>query len=604
MERSTLKECIASLGLRISKVGIVYGDEGDYGTLGNKDFHTIDDRFIDLDALKDLDGESGPVGYISGGSDHRLQFFLNDGTVETVYPGFYDEKDRQVGASPRVMPKAVSELSDVMTELYPDLKDKVYYDVLEERLVFDMSLFDRPDLGTLVQSDAVMGMYNINIEHKLRQHGFEGKTFPSKENKELVLSSLELDNQRNLFREWVESHEWDGVPRLRTWFQDTFGATAPPLQETGEEDQYLGDVSEAWFLGGIRRMYKECKHEIVPVLISPQGIGKGQAIKYTAGKDCWYRETVADLDKPDKFLDTIRGGVVVELGESKAIKSSDHDTLKSFISKTNDQYRKPYARFDNKYPRHFIFIATSNSDSIFTDVTGNRRFFPMYLDPKRAKRKFSEGRSVGQYDVEQVWAEALYLYNQHHMWYVEKDCKRMAKIMQSFATVENTGVEMINSWLDKNKPELGSRTSRKEIMYNVFNITDFDLAPKDVRSAFNAWSNSGSSAWKKVGSIRIRGFDDGRPQKGYERVLRVGEIPEENTLLMVSDDDIEEEENLNDPYTLFRKLAKEQNIRDAGDDIDISMLTGEQLELLLNEGLIYEWTFKDGKHLYRIVDLI
>lgn len=603
MERSTLKDSIKAIGLTVSKLGIVSGEEGDYGILERAYFHSVDDRFVDYDDLLDFSGDAGPVGYIAGGMDHKLQFFLKDGTVETFIPGHYDNKDKGVGAQDRKMPKAVSELSDVLPELYPDLKEKVYYDVLEERLVFDMSLFGRGDLGTLVQSDSVMSAYYVDIEHRLKEHGFEG-AYPSKENKDLVLSSLELDNQRNLFREWVESHEWDGVPRLRTWFQDTFGATAPPLQETGEEDKYLGDVAEAWFIGGIRRMYKECKHEIVPVLISPQGIGKGQAIKYTAGKDCWYKETVADLERPDKFLDTIRGGVVVELGESRAIKSSDHDTLKSFISKTNDQYRKPYARFDNKYPRHFIFIATSNSDNIFTDVTGNRRFFPMYLDTKKAKRKFSEGRSKGQYDVEQVWAEALHMYNEHHMWYVGKECKRMAKVMQLFATVENTGVDMIDAWLDENKPQIGSRTSRKEILYNVFNVTDFDLAPKDVRTAFNAWASSGTSAWKKVGSIRIKGFEEGRPQKGYERIRKVGELPEESTLLMVADDDLEEEEKNNDPYTLFRNLAVEQGIRDAGDFIDVSALSEEQMDLLINEGLIYESGIKNGVHLYRIVDLI
>ena len=322
--------------------------------------------------------------------------------------------------SVRSMPLATSELNDIFEELFPDCDDQLFFDELKERNVMDMAMLDRPQEGQQPFTDDVIALYHEAVQIRLRDLGCQGR-FPSKDVMDEVLTIRTHDHRRNPFREWMESHEWDGVPRVRTWFRDLFGATAPPL--TGaDEEKYLGDASEIWFCMVVRRQYDEHRMDVVPVLMGDQGIGKGLAIKYMAGADMWYKDTNVDVKDAARFLDSVRGKIVVELSESRQIRNSDSELMKSFISQEVDQIRKPYAKYEGDFPRHFGLIATTNLTNIFTDVTGNRRYFPMFCDGTKHSIKFSIDRSVGQYEVEQVWAEALHMFKtKTGRWYVPKD---------------------------------------------------------------------------------------------------------------------------------------------------------------------------------------
>lgn len=592
MQDKELRAALRKIGLKVDRQGRTNAKNGTFCILNDGLARFPDGRSVAISDVTD-------VSYTDIGVDSKLEFTMANGMVTETGLGRFNEDGVGEPLPERPMPRSVSELNDVIKELYPELYDYMYYDVLSECVYIDMSYFGRPDIGLIRQDDASMVIISDDLERKLKAAGFVG-TFPSDTVREQAFATMKYDNPRNRFRERVESLKWDGVPRLRTWFQDTFGATVPALQSIGMEDKYLGDVAEAWFIGGIRRMYTKCRHEIIPVLISGQGIGKGHAICYTALADEFYRVTTADMADPAAFLDTTRGGVIVELGESRQMKVGAHEIVKAFISKDCDQYRKPYARREEVFDRHFIMIATSNSDTIFTDVTGERRFFPMYLDVHRATREFSIDRRVGQYDVEQVWAEALELYRQGHTWFMTSESADLAKMVQKYAQTENTGVDAINEWLDANKPNVGDKTCRREILYNVFNVSA-STVPKDVTAAFNAWSISADNPWMKHGSVRIPGFGGGMPQKGYIRKYAVGECVKFETLKIVSGDRAERSDDAAETAeALIRRLAIEQGFREFGDAVDVSALSKQELDGIFFEGYVYEGGYADGKMTYRL----
>jgi hypothetical protein len=452
-----LKRLFQEGGCLVSGWGLVSGGSRKFGLIGGSQFVAEDGtRYTDIEWVQ------------IGDTRTSVSLGTSDGTV-IVVTGQPMSKDDKKSTLPNggKMPQSLSQLQDMFSLLYPDAESQVYYDVLMEKPYVDVRMLGEASEGFEQWNDTILAKYHADLERKLDALGLEGR-YPSYKVRDEMIDILVGGNRRNMFKEWVESHEWDGVPRMRTWFQETFGATAPALASDPErEAEYLGAVAEAWFIGGIRRMYAETKHEIVPVLIGGQGIMKGTAIQYTAGDDGWYVECNEDVKQVQKFLESTRGRIVVELSEATQIRGPDVEALKAFISKSEDQLRKPYAHFEESYPRHFILIASTNIDNIFTDITGNRRFFPMYCDPDKATREFSVDRSVGQYDVEQVWAEALAMFRDGHKWYISSDITEMAQAMQDFYTQENSNVSVIEDWLDDPNngfTRIGDKIRKSDVM--------------------------------------------------------------------------------------------------------------------------------------------
>jgi hypothetical protein len=295
-----------------------------------------------------------------------------------------------------------------------------------------------------------------------------------------------------------------------------FNATAPPLEAKGLSDIYLAKVARAWFMGAMARMFKSTVHEIVPVLIGGQGLGKTSGLRYTAARPEWFIDTTVDVTTPHgkmQFLDNVRGRLVVELAESTQIRTKDQEALKAFISMPEDQYRKPYLRRDNSYTRHFIMAASSNLDDVFTDLTGNRRYYPIYCH--RADLSLRT-----KYDVEQVWAEAYELYMAGEAWYITADWQP-ALLMQTYATAENSNVSAIEDWLDNpanlngRYTYLGATFTKDEAFQHIFNI-QAGLPSPQHDLAWKAWAR-GTHKWVRM-DYPIKSPITHKSVRGYVRV--------------------------------------------------------------------------------------
>ena len=486
MDGDTFHSIILSLGLDIDDRGRITEQSGDdtylYMTLtGNGQIDIGRERTVNLSSIEYIETSSRP---------HTI-------VVSTISDEEYKVRGKRLMKGTDItisMPKMDSELADIFDMIYPEYREKLFYDILLEREIVDLSLFDPSSpKGTFVPLDeSVEIIYYDDVERKLKAQGCRGSP-PSTAIRLRVLLGKIYKSKRNLFKEWVLSHPWDGKKRVDTWFVNVFGATAPQLRKSGLEMIYLAKVSRAWFTGAILRMDQEISHEVVPVLIGPQGkCRKTSGLRYTAGRQQWFKDVLSDVTTPmgvSKFLDTVRGKVVVELAESTAIRTKDQDALKGFISMSADQYRKPYARREQSWPRHFVLAATSNIDDVFVDLTGNRRYYPMFCTP-------SDFTYRTKYNVEQVWAEAYVLAQRGEPSYIDSEWVP-AKLMQGCVTQENTNVQSIDSWL--NDPAngftmMGVRTCREEIMERVFGIKAGQLPSKEIETAFRAWRR-GTRFW-------------------------------------------------------------------------------------------------------------
>lgn len=546
MQDKQIVDIFESTGLKVDlDTGVVSDGIFAYGSLYGSFLNTPPGDKLDLEDLVYLEFDPDTRRLIVNLADQGDVEVAGGPPVDSVLaravPG-QDDPNGEIFVAD--MPYTTLDLDMEFDRLFPDSREQLYYDELKERDMIDMAMLGCPQEGVVPINDRIVKLYHKVLQRRLRECGYIGKRFPSNLVMDEVLDIEIGNNRRNPFREWVEKQKWDGKPRLRRVMMDYFGATAPALrvkddEMSQDEIQYLETVTEAWFLGAVARMYGPIQHDIVPVLIGIQGGGKGTGLRFLAGQDEWYAATTADVSNPERFLETVRGAIIVEMGEAKQIRGRNvQEDLKAFISQREDRIRKKYARYEETYPRHFILAATANNDSIFSDPTGARRFYPMYCRQANATKEIAvryRGPAL-QYEVEQIWAEALHIFRNGGKCYVGKAVDELARIMQKEASIENPLSEMIEDWVDdpmNGYHHVGARIYRELIMEQVFGV-DARCAPPNMDRAWADWIDS-NRRWEKCKPFSHKG----KTRRGFIRVKEPGIKIEVETLKLVDGDEPE-----------------------------------------------------------------
>ena len=125
------------------------------------------------------------------------------------------------------------------------------------------------------------------------------------------------------------------------------------------------------------------------------------------------------------------------------MKKVDVETIKSFITRTDDKYRQSYGIAVENHPRSCIIVGTTNSDSGFLrDITGNRRFWPV---------RVNGGTTLHPWDLkdaDQLWAEAIYYYQQGEPLYLTSEVAAEAYVQQREAMETDDREGVVQEYLD------------------------------------------------------------------------------------------------------------------------------------------------------------
>lgn len=198
----------------------------------------------------------------------------------------------------------------------------------------------------------------------------------------------------HVVKERLESLQWDGKPRLKTWTLRYLGAADTPVHRF---------VGQAWMVGAVKRVYEPgSQFDNVLVLEGKQGIRKSTALSVLGG--AWHAESITDVGSKDS-MQNLRGMWIVEFSELDAISRVESSRMKQHISARYDVYRPSYGKRSIKVPRQNVFAASCNPEQYLKDETGARRFWPVLCG---ATIDIDALRN----DVDQLWAEALHLYRQ------------------------------------------------------------------------------------------------------------------------------------------------------------------------------------------------
>lgn len=193
--------------------------------------------------------------------------------------------------------------------------------------------------------------------------------------------------------------EWDGTERADTLLTDYLGAADTP---------YTRAVTRKTLVAAVARIYEPGKKfDYILVLTGPQGIGKSTFFAKLGGQ--YFSDSLAISDMRDKTgAEKLQGYWILELSELNGIKKMDVETVKSFISRTDDKYRASYGVAVESHPRQCIIVGTSNQQGFLRDITGNRRFWPVEVTGLGAKKPWDLDKDT----IRQIWAETLIRYQE------------------------------------------------------------------------------------------------------------------------------------------------------------------------------------------------
>lgn len=217
-----------------------------------------------------------------------------------------------------------------------------------------------------------------------------------------VVQALAKECSVHPVRQFLESLQWDGEPRVDGWLQRYLGVVASP---------YVASVGRWWLISAVARAFKPgCQADHVLLLEGEQGIGKSTVIQALVGPE-WFSDDLPDLANKDANLAALNSWVI-ELAELESLRKAEVTQLKGFITRREENFRPPYGKSMVQVARSCVFVGTTNRTDYLRDETGNRRFWPV--------RCGSIDREAIAADREQIWAEAVALFRDGAKWWPDK----------------------------------------------------------------------------------------------------------------------------------------------------------------------------------------
>lgn len=265
-----------------------------------------------------------------------------------------------------------------------------------------------------------------------------------------ALLTITAERSFHPIKEYLEGlPAWDGKKRLETLLIDYLGA---------EDSSYVRAVTRKTLVAAVARVYEPgIKFDTVLVLSGPQGIGKSMFFAKLGG--IWFSDSLTISDMRDKTgAEKLQGFWIMEIGEMNGIKKVEVETVKSFSSRQDDKFRVAYGTVVESHPRQCVICGTSNSQHFLRDVTGNRRFWPVQVTGECSLHPWNMDKPL----LEQIWAEALTLYNAGEELILKGNDAEMAAEKQQEALENDDREGLVREYLDKLLPADWAKLSLSE----------------------------------------------------------------------------------------------------------------------------------------------
>lgn len=279
---------------------------------------------------------------------------------------------------------------------------------------------------------------------------------------------VQAENRFNPLQDYLRGLVWDGTERLDTLLIRYLRA---------EDNEYTRAVTRKWFTGAVARaMQPGRKFDNMLVLVGAQGVGKSTLLQVMSrGR---FSDSITDL-KGKSAYEQLRGAWLVEFGELASLNRAEVETVKNFVSKTEDSYRPAYGEFTRTYKRMCAFFGTTNQLEFLKDRTGERRFWPVQVYARLDDVVQAGGALLGLEDeVDQLWAEAVHRWKSgEKLWLADAAVNEAAQKVQERFSVQDEMAGMIAEYLDTRLPDTWDDLSVEDRVAFIQGRSPLELGP-------------------------------------------------------------------------------------------------------------------------------
>lgn len=235
----------------------------------------------------------------------------------------------------------------------------------------------------------------------------------------------------NPVRDWLETLQWDGKPRVETCLPGVRPTTYTRLV-----------ARKAMTAAAARMMEPGIKWDHMVVLFGNEGLGKSHWVeKVSRG----YSASLGRIGDKDTLI-TMQRSWIMTSDEGHAMRKADFDAQKEFITRSSDIFRMPYDREAGVHPRHCVIWGTTNEEAFLRKQEGNRRFLIVRCEDKVDFEQLTDAY------IEQLWAEALHLYRQGERLWLDDSETALASLEREVFTEETPLAGLIQNYADTPVP--------------------------------------------------------------------------------------------------------------------------------------------------------
>jgi predicted P-loop ATPase len=309
----------------------------------------------------------------------------------------------------------------------------------------------------------------------------------------LAIGAASKTNRIHPLRDYLLALRWDGDARVDHWL--TTYCRVP-------FSNFVAAAGRCWLISAVARIFEPgCKVDHVLVMEGKQGAMKSAAFRVLASQR-FFCDDLPDLRSKDAPIQ-LAGKWIVEDGEMEQHTRSEASAVKAFMTRQVDRYRAPFGVVAEDHPRQTVFCATTNDDSWAKDETGGRRFWPV----KTEATPFDPiDLAALDHDRDQLWAEAVALFQDGAKWWFEENSIIRAAMDEQAARFNaHPWQEILQKWLADRE---GDESITMERLLNMLDVPQSQWGQRA--------KNDVARCLKALGWVPVRK----RTAEGFTRVYR------------------------------------------------------------------------------------
>ncbi len=286
---------------------------------------------------------------------------------------------------------------------------------------------------------------------------------------------------------------------------------------SSDEKEYLFTYWRKWLVGTVANALRDdnCYNHLCIVLVGEQGLKKGFLIEELLPEQMReYIKTDGNFDPRSKdSVIAIAQYMILHLDDMlKKVNLRDYNEIKNAITRPDIKVRKSYGRLEEVMPHRASFLATVNDKEFITDLTGSRRFMPFEIDS-------IDWDSFKKIDMNDVWADALYLYKNNFEYWVTKDEESTLSGYKQQFMVEFSEEGLLTHYFMPYNPDTDGHYARRETMTTTMILQKLT----ELSGMHNLSDKKLGALLKSLGFVqrRARLVGNPNPVRCYDVVLRV-----------------------------------------------------------------------------------